>query len=403
MEQRDPNLLIFKEYPTALWLVSGVFSLFGLFFLFNAGGFLGGLIGLGVGLGMLLLGSVDTITLDKRRNRFSIARRYLWRTTFQEYPLDQVSGFELESSQSSDSGRTYRIIAVLAEAKPVPLTSAYTTGHERKRQRSAMLNQWLGRVGVAAPGEAGAWPSAAAEREASSGEAVAGSERIRRAAGESDAGTWQVGEENKASSAWSEADKADSPWRETTGIDNGAAPAGEESGETNGVRWQVAKLQAGEMPLRRWFSADFKFEDGFLLLAQKPQGMRIPGKLLGGLGRMFGMQALRVYGFAPEDSPGMETAAPLEPPEPRLEAHYVTLTSNQRSARLALNPWVIMPLVAWAERSPLQPARGSQDQAQAVILFSPNGVFVAGVGVDTAEEIEAQSRLGVELVRAAGG
>jgi hypothetical protein len=319
---------------------------------------------------MLLLGSVDTIILDRNRNRFSIARRYLWRTTFQEFPLDQVSGFELEASQSSDSGRTYRIIAVLAEAKPVPLTSAYTTGHERKRQRAAMLNQWLGRVGVAAPGEAGAWQSAAAEREASSGEA---------------------------------ADNAGSPWRETTGIDNGAGQAGAESGETNGVRWQVAKLQAGEMPLRRWFSADFKFEDGFLLLAQKPQGMRIPGKLLGGLGRMFGMQALQAYGFAADDSPGMENAAPLEPPEPRLEAHYVTLTSNQRSARLALNPWVIMPLVAWAERSPLRPARGSQDQAQAVILFSPNGVYVAGVGVDTAEEIEAQSRLGVELVRAAGG
>ena len=180
-----------------------------------------------------------------------------------------------------------------------------------------------------------------------------------------------------------------------------AAPA--ESGETNGVRWKVAKLHAGEMPVRRWFSADYKFEDGFLLLAQKPEGMRIPGKLLGGLGRMFGMQALRLYGFAPEDSPGIETAAPLEPPEPRLEEHYVTLTSNQRGARLALNPWVIMPLVAWAERNPLRPAKASQEQAQAVILFSPNGVYVAGVGVDTPEEIEALSGLGVELVRAAGG
>ena len=98
---------------------------------------------MGVGLGMLLLGSVDTITLDKHRNRFSLRRRYLWRTTFQEYPLDEVTGFELEKSQSSDSGRTYRIIAVLAEGKTIPLTTAFTTGHERKRRRAEQLNQWL--------------------------------------------------------------------------------------------------------------------------------------------------------------------------------------------------------------------------------------------------------------------
>ncbi len=154
---------------------------------------------------------------------------------------------------------------------------------------------------------------------------------------------------------------------------------------------------------RARISPDFKLSDGFLLLAQKPEGMRISGKLLGGLGRIFGMQALRLYGFSPQDSPGMENAAPLEPPEPRLEEHYVTLTSNQRAARLALNPWAIMPLVAWAERNPLRPAKASQEQAQVVILFSPNGVYVAGVGVDTPEEIEELTSLGVELVRAQGG
>ena len=364
MEQNDPQVLVVKEYPVALWLVSGVFALFGLFFFITPGSLGGGLIGVGVGLGLLLLGSVDTIALDKRRNRFSIRRRYLWRTTFQETPLDEVSGFELEASQSSDSGRTYRIIAVLAEGKPIPLTSAYTTGHERKRQRAAMLNQWMGRASQVIESDESAWRGAA---------------RV----------------EVSAAMAQVESKKAPA----VVGFE--AAPA--ESGETNGVRWKVAKLHAGEMPVRRWFSADYKFEDGFLLLAQKPEGMRIPGKLLGGLGRMFGMQALRLYGFAPEDSPGIETAAPLEPPEPRLEEHYVTLTSNQRGARLALNPWVIMPLVAWAERNPLRPAKASQEQAQAVILFSPNGVYVAGVGVDTPEEIEALSGLGFELVRAAGG
>ena len=372
MEQNDPKVLVVKEYPTALWLVSGVFALFGLVFLITPGGLGGGLIGLGVGLGMLLLGSVDTITLNKRHNRLSIRRRYLWRTAFQEHPLDDVSSFELEASQSSDSGRIYRIIAVMAEGKPIPLTSAYTTGHERKRQRAARLNQWLGWEGATVNQDESPWGASAVE----------GDEGSRLS-------TVMGGEKSTT--------------RVEAQVESQEVPAPAVNGETNGVRWQVAKLQVGEMPVRRWFSPDFKFEGGFLLLAQKPEGMRISGKLLGVLGRMFGMQALRLYGFAPEDSPGMETAAPLEPPEPRLEEHYVTLTSNQRAARLALNPWVIMPLVAWGEHNPLRPAQASQEQAQAVILFSPNGVTVAGVGVDTPEEIEALSGLGIELVRAAGG
>ena len=139
------------------------------------------------------------------------------------------------------------------------------------------------------------------------------------------------------------------------------------------------------------------------LLAQKPQGMRISNGLLGGLGRLFGQQALRAYGFSPQDSPGIEAAGPLEPPEPRLEPHYVSLTSDQVAARQVLNPWVMLPLVDWAVRNPLQPARTVEDQAQMVILFSPQGVYLAGVGINTPQEIETLSSLGVELVRALGG
>jgi hypothetical protein len=348
MNQTDRNVLVFTEYPFTLWLVSGVFTLFGLLFLLTPGSLTGGVTGVIVGLGITLLGSVDTITLDKNRNRFSLKRRYIWRTTTLEHPLDEITGFELDKSQSSDSGRTYRILAMLVDGRSVPLTTAFSSGHERKRRRAEQLNQWLG-LGAPQP---------------------AGSEIASRP---------------------------------VEPVDLGEAPKIAESGEANGVSWQVAKLQMGEAPFTRWFSPDFKLSDGFLLLAQKPEGMRISGKLLGGLGRIFGMQALRLYGFSPQDSPGMENATPLEPPEPRLEEHYVTLTSSQRAARLALNPWAIMPLVAWAERNPLRPAKASQGQAQAVILFSPNGVYVAGVGVDTPEEIEALSSLGVELVRAQGG
>ena len=64
---------------------------------------------------------------------------------------------------------------------------------------------------------------------------------------------------------------------------------------------------------------------------------------------------------------------------------------------------MIIPLAAWGARSPLQPASPAEDQSQLVILFSPQGVYVAGVGADTPAEIEALSNLGVEIVRALGG
>jgi hypothetical protein len=348
MNQTDPNLLVFTEYPLTLWLVGGMFTLFGLFFLVTPGGLVGGLIGVIAGLGITLLGSVDTITLDKNLNRFSLRRRYLWRTTTQEHPLDEIAGFELDKSQSSDSGRTYRIIAVLAGGRSIPLTSAFTSGHERKRRRVDQLNQWLG---LGSPPPAG---SGIASRPAAQ-------------------------------------------------IDLSGAAAPEQSGETAGVSWQIQQLRVGDAPITRWFSPNFKLNDGFLLLAQKPEGMRIPGKLLGGLGRMFGQQALGLYGFSPADTPGIESAAPLEPPEPRLEPYYITLTSNSLAARQVLNPWTMQPLVAWAERNPVQQASAGKNQAQLVVLFSPQGVYLAALSTQDALETEALTSLGVELVRAQGG
>jgi hypothetical protein len=130
--------------------------------------------------------------------------------------------------------------------------------------------------------------------------------------------------------------------------------------------------------------------------------MRLPGKLLGSLGRMFGEQALGLYGFSPADTPGMESAAPLEPPEPRLEPYYLTLTSNPLAARQVLNPWAVPLLVAWAERNPLQTAKADQSQAQLLALFSPQGVYLAALRTQESVDQEALTNLGVDLVRAQG-
>jgi hypothetical protein len=354
MNQNDPNVLVIKESPRVLLLICGMVAIFGLFILFVPGTLVGGLVGglilLGFSATGLILSSENTITMDKNLNRFILRRRYIWRTTTKVHPLDDVTGFELEKHRDSDGDRVYRIIAVLKSGKTIPFSSAYTSGRERKRQRVEQLNQWLGQPDL---------------RTVEGGRGEAGGKTLQ--ANPMDALTPGQG------------------------------------GETAGVTWQVQRLNIGDAPATRWFSPDYRFGDGFLLLAQKPKGMRISGGLLGGLGRMFGQRALSLYGFSPEDSPGIERAAPLEPSEPRLEPYYINLTSNPMAARQALNPWVMPPLVAWAERNPLKQTGSAEDQMQMVILFSPVGLYVAGVGADTPNEIEKLSNLGIELVRALGG
>ncbi len=354
MNQNDPNVLVIKESPRVLWLICGALGIFGLFILIVPGSLVGGLVGglivLAFSAAGLMLSSENTITLDKNLNRFSLRRRYIWRNKTQEHPLDEVAGFELEKHRDSDGDSVYRIIAVLKSGEMIPFTSAYTSGRERKRQKVEQLNHWLAQRGLQSTDDG-------------------------------------MGEGGRKSAEGIPVDPITQ----------------EQSGETDGVTWQTKRLNIGDAPATHWFSPDFKFRDGFLLLAQKPEGMRMPGGLLGGLGRMFGQRALSLYGFSPDDSPGIEKAASLEPPEPRLESYYLNLTSNPMEARQALNPWVMQPLVAWADHNPLKQTGSIEDQIQMVILFSPNGLYIAGVGVDTPEEIEKLSTLGIELVRALGG
>lgn len=345
IQQSDGNLLVVKERPVFAWVAGGVTSLISLALFTSPGGWIEGLVSLVAGLGMLLLTSVNIITLDKNRNRFSLQRRFLWRTFTQEARLDEIATFKLEANQYGEGGRTYRVVAMRTDGQSIPFTAAYTAGHERKRRRAAQLNQWLA---AAQPAIRGSLTAPAAP--------------------------------------------ANLP----------GAPAEMHSGETDGVAWQMQLLQVGEAPITRWFSPEFKMEAGFLLLAQKPQGMRLPGKLLGSLGRMFGEQALSLYGFSPADTPGIGSASPLEPSEPRLEPYYLTLTSNPLAARQVLNPWAIPLLVAWAERNPLQPVDTAQSPAQLVALFSPQGVYLAALRSQAAVEQEALSHLGVDLVRAQG-
>ena len=62
-----------------------------------------------------------------------------------------------------------------------------------------------------------------------------------------------------------------------------------------------------------------------------------------------------------------------------MAAYFVSLTSDQASARSCSIPWVVTPLIEWAERNPLKAAQSAEAAGQLVVLFSPQGVCLAGV------------------------
>jgi hypothetical protein len=114
---------------------------------------------------------------------------------------------------------------------------------------------------------------------------------------------------------------------------------------------------------------------------------------------------LAMYGFAPDDTPGLDTAQPAAPSDPQLDQYFMTLTNDPYTARQLLTPWGVSPLVQWAEQHPMaqvQVARPDRP-AQLVVLFSPQGVYVACLAAASPEHIDALTQLGVELVRAQGG
>lgn len=82
----------------------------------------------------------------------------------------------------------------------------------------------------------------------------------------------------------------------------------------------------------------------------------------------------------------------------QLQPYFAAFASDPATAGQVLNPWMGMPLAQWANRYPL-----TQDNShQLAVLFCPQGVYVATVGLIHPEFLQDLTALGVELVKAQG-
>ena len=121
--------------------------------------------------------------------------------------------------------------------------------------------------------------------------------------------------------------------------------------------------------------------------------------MLAGVSKLLYEQSIRMYGFTPTDTPGLETAVFLQQMDSRLKEDFTGLASSERLADQALDPWAAGVLTEWARRYPASQLQNGNQLAQLVVLFSPNGLYLAGMGLAPAGQLEEFIQMGVDLAK----
>ncbi len=142
MNNQDLNLVM-KEYPLISGFIGLVFLIIGIVFVPSMLNGLDPIVVLLVlatiliGLGLLSISSVLTITADRVTQVLTLDSRSLVKKHKREIPFSQIAAIELEmhstraGSTSGDNQPTYRIVVVMKDGQSVPFRSTYTSGSFR--------------------------------------------------------------------------------------------------------------------------------------------------------------------------------------------------------------------------------------------------------------------------------
>jgi hypothetical protein len=353
------NKLVIREYPVAFWLIGLVMISIGVFYLFNVNEQVwGAAIWSGIGLLLLLLSNILTITADRITRTLTIQHSGLLSRKSREVQVAEIAAIQVESSRSTSSSSrssspTYRIVVITKGSETIPFTNSFSSGASSKENKARRLREFLG-VG---------------------GQDMSLGGIFKMATG-------------MAQEAFQEKQEA------LTG-------SNAEEHITDGVHWNVQTAAFGGSGITRWFSPDLQCPGGFVYLAQKVQGQGAGmGGLLGGLNKMLYQQTLGLYGFGADDTPGLAGADLLPAFDAGLDSHFGVFTGDPAAARQVLNPWAVAPLVDWGTRYPLKQVQKPGLFGQLVVLFSPRGTYVACMGTLIPEAVEEITNLGVALVKA---
>lgn len=341
MNHNDTQLVI-RDVPIFLWLFGLVFVSVGSLIVHQGGPpSLLALIFVGIGLGFLLFSSVLTITVDRITRTLKLEYRFALRRSQKEVLFDEIAGINVERSVSRSKGGsqyTYRLAVLRKDGQIIPMRSFSSSGWKKKERRAVQLREFIG-----------------------------------------------IQESNQT----------------PAGILPAELSQAAEIHETNGVHWRIQPMYTSGSATptgARWHSPDFRTPGVFLFVAQKAEGQSSRG-FLASLGNMFIGQALSLHGFQREDTPGLEQATILAPLDPALDRNFMAYSNSPASAQQLLNSRVVGQLADWSARYPLKQLQRGSGYGQLVILFGPNGVYLANLNLLQPNQAHELASLGVELVK----
>lgn len=349
------NQLKFVNRPIVSWITAGILIISSIFLITqDTMSVVFGIL-LAIGLLIILLSPVTTITADRftrilKRSSWAVLRR---KTV--EIPFNEITDFEVETHRSYSSKRghttSYRLAVVKTNGEKLPLEDMYGSYYDDKARKARALSQFLNLP------------------------------------------DW----EDKSTNLFQEAMKAQ--------VEATAIPALEKEGNTSGVNWKVSVHTVGGKPVTRWISEDYTCPGNFLLIAQKPANSQSfgGGGLLGNLLTMVYQQILGMYGFLPSDTPGFATASPVPTGDAQFDSNFATLTNDQQFGQSLLNVWTIKPFTGWAAKYPMKSVTTNNQVGQLAVLYSPRGVQASVLVSLPATEFDELIAIGVEAVRSQGG
>jgi hypothetical protein len=352
--------LIIRDIPAGLWVTGIVFLGITLFLITKSAFPTAAITGV-VSLLALFLPAALTITADQTNRTLTLRYGLVIPRSTQEIPFHEINTIRVASylSHNHKSSKrhqtTYRLELVKTDGTVIPFRSMYSSDFFLKQRRAEKLRTFIGLaaaidetpIGILRAMPQLIQPVLQKQQEALTGD----NQKIR---------------------------------------------------ETNSVKWQVQTISMGAAPVTRWLSADFKMPNGFLYLAQKMAGQQASGAgFLGPFGKTLFQTSISLYGFGALDTPNLERAGPLSPLDASLEPVFTAFTSDPASAWKILNPRLGLILRAWTDRYPLRQLQYGKF-GQLVVLFSPNGVFLATLNTLQPDHLEELAALGVELVKAQG-
>lgn len=342
-----PTQHILTERPWLFWFMGVIFGGIGLWLLpFTPQPTSKIVAAIFLGVGLLLgvvLAATTHVSLDRNRRVLVLDYRYLYRRSRKEIPLDELASIEVERSYSNDSGSTYRIIFVKHSGEVIPLHSYYSSGYLGKQKTADKIRQAVGMTSL----------------------------------------SQQLGEWGRLASRAAQ-----------------AATAPESTGVTNQITWSIETKYYGAVPITRWHSQDFSVPGDFILLVQKIPSLKVSGGLMKAVSSLLLRQLVSMYGFSTADLPGLAAAKVVEQIDPRLEPYFTVFSNAPERLMRLLHPWVIAPLVAWAEKYPLdQIASPEEPTGQLAMLASPSGVYLAIFQASSPEIVDELTATGAEVVR----